>query len=208
MTSIRSPTSTSLTSRTERSWPTASGVSVSGKVTESRSGRTGSSSGQRRVRRGRLALGPEDLDHSPSLALDRDRARRRRLRERQLDGQDPVLVGGLRGVGLDVDAERDHAPERPVLDLELLVDALLAALGPAVAGQHELAPADLELDLRRVDAGQVGPHDGPRRVGRVVDVDGGREAAPPRASRRSKTSPNSSSISRRMRSKLANRSRS
>ena len=45
ITSIRSPPSTSLISRIDRSWPTASGVSVSGSVTESRSGSTGSASG-------------------------------------------------------------------------------------------------------------------------------------------------------------------
>ena len=47
MTSIRSPASTSLTSWMLRSWPTASGVSVSGSGTVSRSGRTGSVGGQR-----------------------------------------------------------------------------------------------------------------------------------------------------------------
>ncbi len=46
MTSIRLPVSTSLTSRTERSWPIASGVSASGNGTESRSGRTGRASGR------------------------------------------------------------------------------------------------------------------------------------------------------------------
>ena len=45
MTSIRLAPRTSSTSLIERSWPTASGVSVSGKVTVSRSGRTGSASG-------------------------------------------------------------------------------------------------------------------------------------------------------------------
>ena len=45
MTSIRLAPSTSLTSLIERSCPTASGVIVSGKVTVSRSGRTGSASG-------------------------------------------------------------------------------------------------------------------------------------------------------------------
>ena len=48
MTSIRLPASTSLTSWTERSWPTASGVSVSGSGTVSRSGRTGSVPGMAR----------------------------------------------------------------------------------------------------------------------------------------------------------------
>ena len=45
MTSMRSPASTSLTSRIERSWPTASGVTVSGNGTISRRGSTGRAAG-------------------------------------------------------------------------------------------------------------------------------------------------------------------
>ena len=97
-----------------------------------------------------------------------------------------------------------------MLDLELLVEALLVGRRrEPLAAEDQLAAADLELELGGVDAGQVGAHDRPRRVADVVDVDGGEK--PPRrrgASPRSKTSPNSSSISRRMRSKLAKRSRS
>ena len=103
------------------------------------------------------------------------------LRERQLDGQDSVLVGGVGGVGVDLRAERDHAPERAALDLQLLVDAIVGrrAFGLAVAGEHELAALDLQLHRVGVDAGQVGAHDRARRIAGVVDVDGGREAAPP-----------------------------
>ena len=46
-----------------------------------------------------------------------------------------------------------------------------------MAGEDQLAAADLELDSAGVDAGEVGAHDRPRRVADVVDVDGGREAA-------------------------------
>ncbi len=46
MTSMRLPPSTSLIRRTERSCPTASGVSVSGNVTASLSGSTGSADGR------------------------------------------------------------------------------------------------------------------------------------------------------------------
>jgi EAL domain-containing protein (putative c-di-GMP-specific phosphodiesterase class I) len=82
-------------------------------------------------------------------------------------------------LGVDLRAERDHAPERPALDLELLVDAVVgrALLGLPVAREHELASAHLELDGVRVDPGEIGAHDRARRVARVVDVDGGREAA-------------------------------
>ena len=83
-----------------------------------------------------------------------------------------------RGVGVDVGAERDDAPERAVLDLELLVDALLVGRRrEPLAGEDQLAAADLELELGRVDARQVGAHDRARRVADVVDVDRGREAA-------------------------------
>ena len=74
----------------------------------------------------------------PRIGTVRGRAGRL---QRQLDGQDPVLVGGVGGVGVDLGAERDDAPERPALDLELLVDAVVGALGLAVAGEHELAAA-------------------------------------------------------------------
>ena len=71
-----------------------------------------------------------------------------------------------------------------VLDLELLVHAVLAGLGGAPAGQDQLAPADLERDPVRVDAGEVGADDRARRVAGVVDVDGGREAAAAARARR------------------------
>ena len=73
---------------------------------------------------------------SPSGPADRDGARARRPAQRQLDGQDPVLVGRLGGVGVDLGAERDDAPERAALDLELLVDAVVGRpFGLAVAGR-------------------------------------------------------------------------
>ena len=143
--------------------------------------------------------------------LDRHAARARlRAGERQLDAEDAVGVGGARLVRDDLGAERDHAAERAEVDLELLVEAALGVVGAAMAGDDELAALDLERQLVRVDAGQLGLHDGARRVALVEDVDGGEK--PPRLAGarpvRSKTSPKSSSISRRMRSKFANRSRS
>ena len=60
--------------------------------------------------------------------------------------QDAVLVGGARLVGDDVGAELDDAPERAVLDLDLLVEAPLGLLRAALAGDQQLAAADLERD--------------------------------------------------------------
>ncbi len=65
-----------------------------------------------------------------------------------------------------------------MLDLELLVEALLVGvLRAPLAGDDQLAPADLELDLRRAHPGELGAHHGARGIGRVVDVDRGRERA-------------------------------
>ena len=74
MTSIRLPARASLTSWMLRSWPMASGVSVSGSGTVSRSGRTGSAEGRRRALRSTSRAWPP-----PSLStsiIGRPRARR------------------------------------------------------------------------------------------------------------------------------------
>jgi hypothetical protein len=104
---------------------------------------------------------------------DRHRPRAGGPQQRQLDGQDAVLVGRGGRVGVDVGPERDDAPERPVLDLELLVDGILRRrrVVLTVTRQHELAAGDLELDRVGVDPREVGAHDRARRVADVVDVD-------------------------------------
>ena len=96
---------------------------------------------QDRQRAPAAAAGARPASRSPVRPADRDGARTRRAGSGQLDGQDPVLVGGVGGVGVDLGAERDDAPERPALDLELLVDAVVGALGLALAGEHELTAA-------------------------------------------------------------------
>ena len=54
----------------------------------------------------------------------------------------------------------------------LVLQGVVAWVEPyRYADAHELAAADLELDLVRVDPRQVGADDRPRRVARVVDVD-------------------------------------
>ena len=122
--------------------------------------------------------------------------------------QDAVLVAGARLLGDHVGAQLDGPPERPVLDLDLLVEPALGLLGAALAGDQQLAPADLERHVVDVHAGEVGLDDRARRVVRVEDVDATARSPRPRNPVRSNTSPNSSSISRRIRSKLAKRSRS
>src|SRR3954447_10146241 len=202
MTSMRLPRRTSSTSATERSWPTASGISVSGSGIVSRSGRTGGVRG--RVRgaptstscsspaasaismgaaiSGLLATfrgGPLTLqDVLVAVDLDRHRARAALgTHERKLDAQHAVAVGGPCGVGDDVGPELDHAPEGAEVDLELLIDAALGVGRPAVAGEHELAPVDLQRELVGIDPGQLGLDDRARWIALVEDIDRRREAA-------------------------------
>src|SRR5512133_3183173 len=166
---MRSPRRTSLTSRTDRSCPTASGVSVSGSGTVSRSGSTGSVPGTERwapmcTARSSLSEPAISITSRPfdrvAVHVDRHRARAALgLHERQLDAQHPVAIGGARGVGDDVRAQLDHAAERAEVDLELLVDALLGVGRPAMAGEHELAPLDLERQLVGIDARELGLDD-------------------------------------------------
>src|SRR5215211_3067439 len=191
MTIIRLPPSTSSTSLIERSWPTASGIIVSGKATLSRSGSTGSASGSRCSSAASAAGSPFTAGTWIVMAARpgswvRDRhaaAGLVRLRQRDLDLEDPVDVGRARLVRDDIRAELDDAPEGAVLDLDLLVEAPAGlGLGRApLAGDHELASADLERDVRGVHGREVDLHDGARRVVRVVDVDPGHEAAPAQA---------------------------
>src|SRR4051812_42296386 len=121
MTSARSPASTSLMSCTERSWPTASGISVSGSGTLSRSGSTGSTAGSARGAPTSMTRSPPasstSITDAPSRPgslvvlrqLDRDLQRARSaLHQRKLDPQDAVAVGRRGLFGDDVGAERDY----------------------------------------------------------------------------------------------------
>ena len=175
--------------------------------------RVGDRVAQREDREALRAAPPGSSSSSTLTARSRGSGRcaAARAAERQLDGQDAVLVGGVGGVGVDVGAERDDAPERPVLDLELLVDAVVAgASGLAMAGEDRArargSPAGLRWGRCR-----RGRRARPRAAGRTRSRRR-RRARSRRAGAatrpRSRTSPNSSSISRRIRSKLAKRSRS
>ena len=193
-------------------------------MTVSLSGSTGSAAGMGWARRSRMPLrGPASrlLRASARLGLrvglsslfDRDPAGRLPCSQRQLDPQDAVLVGGPGRLRDDVGAQLHDAPERTGLDLHLLVDATRGLLDGALAGDDELpvrrsrgstvsrlTPASSTLTT----ALGAGP------AVAVVDVDARREphlgpAGPPGSPQ---ASPNSSSISRRMRSKFTSRSRS
>ena len=215
MASIRLAPRTSSTSLIERSWPTASGVSVSGKVTVSRSGRTGSASGSGWLARIASSASSGDSTTSrtgaPSITCARSAPGgwSRRVAQRQLDPQHAVLVGGLGALGVDLDLELDDAAEGAGGDLDLLVDAALGLLHRPFADDRQVAAADLDPDLAQVDAGEVDLDDRPLRIAAVVDVDVGREAraAPADVARRPQASPSIWSISRRMRAKSAKRSR-
>src|SRR5689334_4681692 len=189
ITSRRLPPSTSLIIRTDRSWPTASGVIVSGKVTESFRGRTGSAAGS--VAWSGLPSCPTcgswivtsapvpRRDVAGAAALDRHAPDRLVLAdERDVDAQHAVVVGGLRARGVHVGAELDHAPERSLLDLDLLVETALRLLSGALAADQELAAADLEADLVDVDARQIDVDHRLRRVAAVVDVHARGEPTP------------------------------
>ena len=130
---MRLPASTSLTSLIERSCPTASGSIVSGKATLSRSGSTGSASGQLASEAAATAAsaGSPFTDGTWMVIESCDRHaphRLLRLGERDLHLQDAVDVRGRGLVGHHVRAELDDAPERAVLDLDLLVEAAAGLL--------------------------------------------------------------------------------
>src|SRR5919106_1784389 len=158
MASIRLPASTSFTSVTDRSWPIASGVSVSGNGTLSRSGRIGSVSG--RLVRTAASVGSPFADGMWMLILRWARAApspRAAQAESPPREPRPRRTRGRR-------QERPRRPARP-------------GGGTALSRNQELATADLEGHVLDVDAREIGLHHRPRRVVRVVDVHGGREAA-------------------------------
>ena len=157
--SIRLPQRTSSTSLIERSCPTASGVSVSGKVTVSRSGSTGSASGRGSLERIASSTSSGDSTTSstgvPSITPARIGTRRvasARIEQGQLDPQDAVLIGGAGAVGVDVDLELDDAAKWARRNLHLLVDAALGLLHRSLADYRQVPAADLEVDISQVDA--------------------------------------------------------
>ena len=141
------------------------GISVSGNATLSRSGRTGSASGSPAARR------PRPGRRSPTgtwMVMAPRSARAARDWSGAASGistcSTPSVVRGARLVRDDVGAELDHPPERAVLDLDLLVEAAAGLGGAALAGDHELAPADLEADVGRCRPPR-GPPSPPRAAG-------------------------------------------
>src|SRR5690349_16063829 len=187
--SMRLAPSTSLTSLIERSWPTASGVSVSGKVTVSRRGRTGSASGSGSLARiassassGDSTTSRTGLPSTASVPLDRHAARGLgRVAERQVDPQHAVLVGRRGAVCVDVYLQLDDTAKGAGLDLHLLIDAAFGLLHVALADDRDLPAADLDPDLVQLHSRQVHLHHGPLRVAAVVDVHIGSESPAPAA---------------------------
>ena len=213
ITSIRLPASTSLMSVIERSWPIASGVSASGNGTLSRSGSTGSAFG-RAVSRSPVTASPLRRGcgcscGSPNPPPLRSEPPHGLLGpgERDLHLEHAVLVRGAGGARRPP-RRRAHEPaERAVLDLDLLVKAPGRGRGrrsPAISSWRpriSSATSVMSIPERSALTTARGGCRCSRRHRR-------REATHPlRPVCRSNTSPKSSSISRRMRSKLANRSR-
>src|SRR5829696_1667991 len=173
---MRLPVSTSLTRLIERSWPIASGVSVSGNGTLSRSGRIGNASG-RFVRTSAVAASPSDegmwiLIRSEPAARCRPGARA----GSRLRGGHPRTRRGPRRPPPQRPAPRDAGTARARSR-----SADRAAPWPALAGDEQLAAADLEGDVGDVHPRQVSLHDRARRVVGVEDVHGRGEAASPQA---------------------------
>src|SRR3954451_11982710 len=102
----------------------------------SRTGRIGSAAGSGCSERSRMASSTSALSTTSSsaivIAAGTDDRHLPGLAgsgaQRQLDAGDPVVVGGARPIGLDVGVEPHGPPERPRLDLHLLVDAALGLL--------------------------------------------------------------------------------
>src|SRR5215204_2966082 len=70
-----------------------------------------------------------------------------RARERDLDFEEAILVRGAGLVGHHLSAQLHETPERPVLDLDLLIEPPRGRRRPALAGDEQLAAADLEGDV-------------------------------------------------------------
>src|SRR2546427_11592814 len=71
----------------------------------------------------------------------------RRLDDRQLYPQDAILVSSACALGANVHAEGDLAGERPMLDLDLLVNAPLGVPRPALAPDDQLPPPNPEVHV-------------------------------------------------------------
>src|SRR5581483_2617672 len=160
--SSRSPATTSSISRTDRSWPIASGVIDCGKTTVSFSGSTGSVAGSSsccscgsRASKSLIPL-PAPAAYGSCDPLDGDAVGARwraLLDDRHHDRQHPVLEPGLGALGVDVLGQAHLALERPVLDLDLLVGAPRQLRTLALPGDHEQPLAGDEPQRLRVDPG-------------------------------------------------------
>ena len=87
------------------------------------------------------------------------RSRRVAVDEREAHLEDAGLVGRRRAVGVDVDHQAHATLEGPVVHLDLLVDAALAAREATLAADDDLAPLDEELDVVALHARELEAHD-------------------------------------------------
>ena len=90
--------------------------------------------------------GPHNTVATEAL-LEEERSRADLLLDHERDAEDAVLIARPGALGDDVGAERDGAPERPRLDLDLLVDAALGLGDRTAPGDHDLASAHLDPDF-------------------------------------------------------------
>ena len=138
----------------------------------------------RRARRGR-ALRPRSLRSAAGSHRHRRRLASARSdaespagrRERQLDAQDAVLVAWPWPR-----SARTSAPSSTIRRNGPARSRPAGRRGPRLGraarpAEDQLAALDLEAQRVELDAGELGLDDRARRIGRVVDVDGGREAA-------------------------------
>ena len=173
---IRLPADRVVDSLIERSWPIASGLIDSGKTTVSRRGRTGSSDGisgswpasllERLALLGLLAHPAAVTTATYSVtgccsgfASSGSRTVRspgRTTASARLPSTSPPT--------------RDQALERPVVELDLLVVHRLRRRPAADARNRQDAVRDREVDLRRIDAGEVADDRDRRWVVRAEDV--------------------------------------
>ncbi len=102
------------------------------------------------------------------VTLDRPRGL---PREGQLDGEEAILVGRIGGLGVDGLVQLHVPLEDAVIDLDVLIQALLAGRAASPSANDEDTFDDRHVDLGRVDPGELDDDRDRGRVVRPVDVE-------------------------------------